>query len=121
MKARRKKSRYLEVGLYFGEPWGSVLCDSGERWPTPVGENCVLCLEPIEADDRGVFMPHAQKSDCTALHPAHRECALCMTTSGIGHHLDHDFWCLNVGDPHAGLGYRESARRVWAWYAEGRT
>lgn len=44
----------------------------------------------------------------------HRECQLAYMIGWYGHHLDCEFWCKNVGDPHAGLSVRESALRVAA-------
>jgi hypothetical protein len=44
---------------------------------------------------------------------AHPECLLRETQGGIGHHLNHEYWCVQMGDPDGGVSYRESARRVW--------
>jgi hypothetical protein len=42
----------------------------------------------------------------------HRECLLARAIGPLGHHLDHDFWCENMDDPHAGLGARQGNLKV---------
>ena len=41
---------------YFGEPWPSGVCDDGHRVPTPTGQECFSCGEPIEAHHQGSFL-----------------------------------------------------------------
>jgi len=41
--------------------------------PVPVGEHCLACSQPIEADDCGVSMEHADESG-TAYRPWHLSC-----------------------------------------------
>lgn len=43
---------------------------------------------------------------------AHRECMLRAVVGGIGHLIAHEYWCLQKGDPDAGLDYQQSARLV---------
>jgi hypothetical protein len=45
----------------------------------------------------------------------HLECALRTTIGGIGHLRDHEFWCVEKGDPDAGKSFRESALEASAW------
>jgi hypothetical protein len=45
----------------------------------------------------------------------HRECSLREVLGGIGHLLDHKYYCRGLHDPDAGLTYRESALLVWTW------
>lgn len=45
----------------------------------------------------------------------HYECGLRMVLGGIGHLTDHDYWCVENGDPDMGLTFRESAMGVAAW------
>jgi hypothetical protein len=100
---------------YFGDPWNSGVCEMGARAPTPVGERCMLCRSAIEEGDRGLFTWQVRGKPPTPVPcPVHRECLMREVTGGIGHLTDHDLWCNNVGDPDAGIGYRESALRVWA-------
>lgn len=108
------------MSFYFGEPWPSGVCDDGEQRPTPVGELCLHCSEAIEAGDRGMFLPFAGADGVPSVRAAHRECALRAVDGGIGHHVDHDFWCSDVGDPNGGLSYRQSALKVWDMRINGR-
>lgn len=39
----------------------------------------------------------------------HPECLLTHLIGPLGHHLDHRFWCENMGDPHCGRGVRQAA------------
>lgn len=57
-------------------------------------EPCVLCDETIE---------NGTTFDRTTVH---RECMLANIIGPLGHHLDHDFWCVNMADSHCGLGVR---------------
>ncbi len=47
---------------WFGEPWPlgdlrAPICDDDDyRIAAPVGEKCIDCDKPIEADDRGIVM-----------------------------------------------------------------
>lgn len=71
--------------------------------------NCILCSEPIESLNVVRIWPGF----------AHQECGLREVLGGIGHHEDHSYWCLNVGDPDGGRSYRQSALEVTALYAAG--
>lgn len=42
----------------------------------------------------------------------HRECMLATVVGGIGHVLDHSYWCVVQADPHAGMAFRHSAKCV---------
>jgi hypothetical protein len=70
---------------------------------------CQLCGEVIQPEQ--VRAP-------TAPLVAHIECGLRSVIGGIGHHRDHGHWCLEMGDPDAGLTYRQSALEVWDLIAE---
>lgn len=48
----------------------------------------------------------------------HPECGVRSALGGIGHILDHPYWCRERKDPDMGLSYRESALRVWQWMQE---
>jgi hypothetical protein len=49
-----------------------------------------------------------------AVEPMHRICLLRSALGGIGHLLDHQYWCNEVEDTDAGLTRLESARCVEA-------
>ena len=98
---------------FFGEPWPSGVCEGGRQVETPVGEPCAFCLEPIATDDQGNFVGLASGG----LAPVHRECSFRSVIGGIGHHLDHAYWCKQRGDPDGGRTRRQSALEVWARFA----
>jgi len=65
---------------------------------------CAFCNEVVDHADTWVGLNPAQLG--------HQECALRSVLGGIGHHLAHDYWCTEHGDPDAGLTYRQSAKLV---------
>lgn len=62
--------------LWFGESWHAPICADGEHVQTPVGDPCLYCEEPIEADDQGVRMPHAKSETEAVIVSAHLDCFL---------------------------------------------
>jgi hypothetical protein len=48
----------------------------------------------------------------------HLECGLREVIGGIGHLTNHEYWCQAMGDPDAGLTYRESAKQAWAYWLD---
>jgi hypothetical protein len=106
---------------FFGEPWPSGVCmDDDDNYvlsrqaPVPVGESCLLCVEPIETSDRGTFVFGKTGRLC----PVHVECMTRAVAGGIGHIENHAYWCKAERDPDGGRSYRQSALEVWAWIAE---
>lgn len=79
---------------------------------------CPLCGTEVEfgqlANPLGVVLSDGR----VGTKMAHQECVLRSVVGGIGHILDHEFWCLTIGDTDMELGYRESALRVAAWVNE---
>lgn len=86
---------------WFGESWGAPCCEE-EHVPTPVGEACVLCDEPIEAGDRGFISPFREDGGMVLMFgadgvarlaadqdayvdPRHAECQLRMVLGSVGH------------------------------------
>lgn len=72
---------------------------------------CGLCEEPLEAGQDTHPLGGVPSG------AAHRECLLRCVMGGIGHHLDHAFWCGVMGDPDGGRTYRQSALEVDALLA----
>lgn len=72
-------------------------------------EECPLCGEEVGDDTRTLGTPEGPRQ-------AHRVCLLRDAMGGIGHLLDHQFFCLGTGDPDAGLTYYQSARLVDAYF-----
>jgi hypothetical protein len=67
---------------------------------------CVLCDEAIDTYEAWVPLNPSQY--------AHHECSLRSVLGGIGHHLGHEYWCLQQRDTDAGLTYRQSSQMVAA-------
>ena len=65
---------------------------------------CVLCEEPIAVTDKLV-----------SRLIAHRECLLRTAVGGIGHLENHEYWCLEVGDPDGGRSSHQSALECDDW------
>lgn len=72
--------------------------------------DCILCDEPI------------QHLDVVHISPgyAHRECGLRSVLGGIGHHEDHEKWCVIMRDPDGGRSYHQSAVEVLALWDDGK-
>lgn len=95
---------------YFGSPWDAPFIAPARQVPTPVGESCLGCEEPIVEGDRGVLMPLAHVGDdgqpAHRMAAEHRECFLL----GVLGHLAGQCYC------HDGLGsHRERGRRTAEW------
>lgn len=101
---------------WFGEPWPAAdfrapVCeDDTERIPTPVGEPCLWCGEPIADRDRGqmIFGP-------PALVPAHIECLTRQAFGGPAHLQGTCSCCGGTNDPDLGMTPRQAAIWVWDW------
>lgn len=67
---------------YFGVHWGTPELDSAIEVPTPEGQACAGCQEPIEAHDDGYVLNALLGADAelTSL-PFHRGCHLASTLS----------------------------------------
>ena len=101
------------MSTYFGAPWPSGICDDGTQVPTPVGELCINCEEPIGPDDQGSFVGVWAKGSSRQA-PTHKECSLRSVLGGIEH--------LTAGPHKEGtcyegstLTYRQSALAAWDW------
>lgn len=44
---------------WFGESWGAPINEDVPHAPTPVGEQCEGCHQPVEDGDQGVLIPDA--------------------------------------------------------------
>lgn len=105
---------------YFGEPWPSGVCEGAPRCPTPVGEKCVHCDEPIQEGDQGsmigcMMLGEDKKSVVPSIRPEHRECQLRAVLGSIGH-LKKKCSCYGgEGHDEPGMTRRQSAMQVWDW------
>ena len=108
---------------WFGEPWPSAevrapICeDDADRIPTPVGEPCLWCMEPIEDGDQGEAMPALREDGWTTSY-GHRECLFRQVVGGPAH-IGGTCTCQGgCDDPDLGMTPREAGRWVWAHYEE---
>lgn len=97
---------------YFGQPWDAPFIDDAEQIPTPVGEPCLACEEPIAEGDQGVVMPYVylgpDGKPATRSVAEHRECMLL----GLLGHVAGTCFC------HDGLGgHRERGQATVTWLA----
>lgn len=62
---------------YFGQPEDAPVYEHAERAPTPVGQLCVHCIDPIGPDDQGFLIPYLGVADPSLWEaPWHRACWL---------------------------------------------
>lgn len=74
--------------IVFGPPWDAPAYDNGTKAPTPVGEFCLDCDEPILGGQRGVILPYLRDGGrTTTMEPHHLSCFL---WSIIGPHVVDD-------------------------------
>lgn len=70
--------------------------------------SCPMCDESV--DDRDISPTPLFTAD--GPRTVHRTCMLREVIGGIGHLIAHDYWCVQRGDPDAGLTRRQSALLV---------
>ena len=82
-------------------------------------KRCPLCGEPVTAGQVAspVGMVNADRK-VGGVELVHQECGLRMVLGGIGHLTNHAHWCGEMGDPDAGLSYRQSALEVWSLWMD---
>lgn len=104
---------------FFGERWDAPQVDPpAVQVPTPVGETCLHCGEPIGGGvgDRGLLRL-AIRADGAGIEPVHMECDLRMTLGGLDHLAGR---CLCTGRGHEADGEagtaREEALAVLDWW-----
>lgn len=68
-------------------------------------DTCALCgeEEPHPLRTATIMTPDGPR-------PTHPECMVRSVTGGIGHLIAHNYWCVQMGDPDAGLTFRQSAK-----------
>lgn len=66
---------------WFGKPYGAPYEADSPHAPTPTGEPCAWCDEPIEAHDAGMLIPHLGEG----LRAWHYECNLRHIVGGVNH------------------------------------
>ena len=95
------------VTLFFGERWDAPVVDDAVPTPTPVGQVCYDCCEPVVDGDRGFVRVVARmvggKLTGGSAEPVHAECDL---RSVVGHDVG---ICPCTGYDRT----RASAKLVW--------
>ncbi len=116
---------------WFGESWDAPVCHETPHVPTPVGEPCAWCGEPITANDRGVLIWRLEiKKVVTyrSLHaspgghrPWHVECNFRAIAGSVGHQKRRCSCFGGEEDDPPGLSKREAARAAWEHGNKNRT
>jgi hypothetical protein len=104
------KSQPIEAPVRVFGTWDAPVTDDAKRIDVPVARLCMHCRETFRDGDNGAIMPNG--------FAQHRECALRVALGGIGHHVDHAFYCASESGPDAGLTYRQSALLVWRVFVD---
>lgn len=103
---------------WFGTGWNPDKCGPEEQVPTPIGEPCAWCKEPIEDGDVGYFIPAVPSY---IDYPYHRACGTRVFVGGYNH-LRGTCRCQGGPDPSdpPGMTRREAAnlaaatfRQIW--------
>jgi hypothetical protein len=108
---------------FFGKPWDSPACDDAIAGPTPLGERCQDCQEPIEQGDQGFMIPTVRLGEdgepVGSLEPTHRECLTRMVVGSIAH-LEGRCTChgIPIKDGREERSIREQGRDTMQWLEE---
>lgn len=98
------------MSMYFGRPWLAEHWDHQQK-PTPVGELCAECKEPINDDDNGTWNVVTDHGDNPHTLPVHSEC---QPLSIVGHTYG-VCWCTDyAGQPTRRAAALELWRRMGA-------
>ena len=97
--------------VFFGERWDAPIVDNATQVPTPVGEHCYDCAEPIADGDRGFVRPMVLAANVVETGYVHAECDL----RGTCGHLVGLCRCTGYASD------RATARLVWARFFGGRS
>jgi hypothetical protein len=95
----------------FGHTWSAPVCDGKTAEPTPVGELCIDCHEPVREGECGYIMACLHADGTVTWQPQHRECGLLHV---IGHSYD-----LCTCTDYQGLTERAAALRLWEEFTHG--
>jgi hypothetical protein len=90
----------------FGKPWAH---EELEQIPTPVGQLCLYCVEPIAEGDLGVEQPYLSLEGETTV-VQHRECFLRSIFGSVGHQKKTCSCYGGTEEDPPGLTTREAAK-----------
>lgn len=99
---------------WFGpRPYGPMKCEASEWVPTPVGEPCLWCDEPLVHGNVGVLIVYVDASGATR-RPIHHACAIRQIVGSLAH-LEGRCECVGGVDDREerGLTKRHEALLVW--------
>lgn len=99
--------------VYFGVRWDAPHFDEAVEVPTPVGEKCLYCREPVVEGESGTLMPVGQIDGPGTVEPVHIECFLRSTIGDVAH-LEGRCTCYGGGDRDE-RPYRVTARETMEW------
>lgn len=107
--------------IYFGQPWNAPAVDDGVAGPTPVGEPCQHCGEPIAEGDQGfmintVRLAEDGRTPVGSIEPTHRECLIRLTVGSV-ECLQGRCQCATgaPGGPQDTRSLREQGRQTIQW------
>jgi hypothetical protein len=96
---------------YFGtRAWGAAVDDLSLMSPTPVGEPCLYCAEPMVEGDAGMLMWSIQPQGMVEMRASHRECFLRQALGSVGHQNQTCSCFGGTEEDPAGMTVREAAR-----------
>ncbi len=101
-------------------PWGPALDGDVAFVPTPVGEKCIQCQEPIADSDSGLLMPFLSEAGPREV-AEHRECFLRGVVGSVGHQLGRCSCFGGTEDDPPGMTKRAAARAAVALFERRRS
>jgi len=96
-------------------PWGPALDRSVPFVPTPVGQVCSWCAEPILAGDEGSLLPHRPKGAPPVDRPIHKECQARTVLGSVAHQAEACCCYGGKGEDDPALSKRDAARAALAY------
>lgn len=103
---------------YFGVRWDAPAFEDAPELPTPVGERCLLCDEPIREGESGIVIGYVGADLEPGVAPEHIECFLRSILGSVSH-LEKRCSCYGGSDSHGTTrttrSYRAQARESMEW------
>lgn len=104
---------------YFGVKWDAPAYEDAVEVPTPLGESCLYCREPIVEGESGLMMPYVGNDGAAVMAAGHIECELRSMLGSVAHLEGRCSCCGGAGNGDAGrASYREAARETMSWLIE---
>lgn len=105
--------------VYFGVRWDAPAFEDAIEVPTPVGEACLMCQEPVDEGESGVLTPYlGDLENGPDLRAVHIECWLRSLLGSVAH-LEGRCTCFGGSiQDYDDRPYRVVARETMAWIVE---